>query len=71
MGNRRTNDCRGVVKRAAYGVYTYSERSDAGCIATTRIELRPDGTGGLRFSETYVIDDGGRGRVVGRLARRR
>jgi hypothetical protein len=67
----RTNDCRGVITRSSYGVYEYTERADSGCIARTRIVLTPDGDNALRFSETYFTKSGARGRVIGRLVRRR
>lgn len=71
VGARGTNDCRGVITRVSYGIYEYTERADSGCIPRTRIVLTPDGDNALRFSETYATKSGARGRVIGRLVRRR
>jgi len=71
LNKNRTSDCRGVITRSSYGVYEYTETADSGCIARTRIVLTPDGDSALRFSETYFTKSGARGRVVGRLVRRR
>lgn len=69
VGASHSNDCRGVITSVSYGAYAYTERADSGCIAHTSIQLTPDGSDALRFSETYVTKSGKRGRVVGRLTR--
>jgi hypothetical protein len=69
VGDRSTSDCRGVLRFVSFGRYAYSERSDAGCIATTSIQLTRRGRDALAFTETYSTDDGERGRVTGTLQR--
>lgn len=70
-GARRTNDCRGTLRRIGLGVYEYRERADSGCIASTIIRLRRVTADELSFRESYSTNSGGQGTVIGTLTRRR